>query len=476
MNGVMRLRTVAFQWLLAVGSLSCLAGCEPINVQPSSIDVEGRIRGQDGAFQPQEDAVISLRHDGTTATRISYRRGIGIQHVQSVRLAATASTGLPFSERWHLFHLTHDGQRPGSEPTFVDFTGDPGWVRSHQGNLAWLTLRKDDIALPSSTFDNFPASTLRSGGSVTLARVEDDDPVLPWTSTMCAATATLPLAATLRPLAAAGGGDCFDMQSLASLVLNQVALTVTDAARMQNARALSHSLAIVPHIETAATGGGATRPGIGFIYTTTLEPLVLGVGVGGFTGTLDLSVPITWVFGRLPPGNTVVTALDPITAPVLGTVLGNGPRITVRAVEGSISSAVAEQLRAGVLAGITAAPIPTGPGGIPIASFLDLLLTLTVLGNQPALPANFSVLAVPANQAVAGAPRNTAIRMGEITFSERTGVAPPLAGGRGARSVAIAGDGTVRVLDNINAAGTNVRVFSLPAPVEPLPFNLVVQR
>ena len=467
---------VPSELLILIGSVFFIAGCAPIQVLPPSIVVEGRISGQDGAHQPQPDTVISLSHDGTPGARTSYRRSIPIQDVKAASLTVTASTGLPFEEEWHLLHLSRAGQRPGAEPVFTDFTGDPGWIRSHKGNLAWLTLRKNDIALPSSNFSNFPAVSLRSGGALILSRVEDDDAVLPWISTVCNAAATLPLAATLRPLAPAGLGDCFDMQSLSSLLLNQIAIAVTEAALTQNARALSHTLAIVPHIATPGTAGAPARPGVGFIYNTTLEPLVFGGGTGSFTGTLDLSVPITWVFGRMPGNNSVVTALDPITAPVFGTVLANGPRITVTAVQGSLSANFAEQLRSGVLAAITAAPIPAGPAGIPINAFLDLLLVLTVLNGNSSLPADFSVLALPADRTVAGAPENTAIRMGEVTFNTRTGVAPALPGGVGARTVNIAGDGTAHVLVNLNAGGTTVRDFALPTPTEPLPFNLVIQR
>lgn len=453
------------------------AACAPLQVLPPSVVVEGRISGQDGAHQAVPDVVTTLTHDGTAAARTRYSRGIAIQDVESARLAMTASTGLPFAEEWHLLHLSRAGQRPGTEPVIVEFSSDPGFVRSHTGELAWLTVRKHDLALPSATFSSFPQVSLRSGGALILSRVEDDDPVLPWTSTACGGLATLPLTATLRPLAAPGGADCFDMQSLASLLLNQVAMAVTEAARTRNARAVSHALAIVPHIATPATGGAPTpRPGVGFVYRTTLEPMAGGVGLAPFTGTLTLSVPITWVFGRAPGSNTVQTALDPISVPLVDTVLGNGPRITVHAVDGSLSAAFAEQLRSGVLAAVIAAPIPTGPGGVPINSFLDLLLVLTVLENEPALPVDFSVLALPADRTVTGAPDNTALRMGEITFSTRTGVAPALPGGVGARTVAIAGDGTVRVLVNLNAAGTRVRSFALPEPTEPLPFNLVVQR
>lgn len=462
---------------IVIAVLALSGGCAPLQVQPAATTVEGRVRGQDGAHRDIADTVLALRHDATTTMRTLYRAAATQQHVRDLRLTMTAATGLPFAEEWHLLHLSRRAQRPGDDPVIVEFTGDPGFVRRHTGELAWVTIRRHDLALPSGSFAGFPPASLRPGGATVLARVEDDDPVLPWTSNACDPAATLPLAATLRALAPAGGGDCFDLQSLASTLLNQLAVTVSDGARTQGARAVSHALAIVPHVAVPATGGApAPRPGIGFIYRTTLEPVVAGTGVAPFTGTLTVSVPITWVFGRSPGDNGIATALDPITVALPGTVLANVERITVSAVDGSIASSFAGQLRAAIAAAVTAAPTPTGPGGLPLNSFIDLLLVLTVLADQPALPPDFSVLALPANRAVSGAPDNTALTMGAIAISERSGVTPALPGGTGARSVLLGAGGAVSVVVNLNAAGTRVRRFDLPLPGEPLPFDLVVLR
>jgi hypothetical protein len=458
----------AFLWLFASWCLLGLVGCKTIKVLPPSAVVEGRISGQNGIHQPVEDVLISLRHDGTSAGRNVYRPDIPIQSVQSARLAMSVGTGLPFPEQWHLLLLSRGNPRPGSDdrsPT--EFTEDPGWVRSHTGELAWLSLRRDELALPGSYYE-LPATSLRSGGALVLSRVEDDDPILPWISSDCVRLATLPLSATLRPLDVAGVGDCFDMQSIASLILNQLALTITEAVSAHPIRAVSHSVAIVPHI-TTPVDGRETRPAIGFIYRTTLEPLILGRGAGPLTGTATLSVPITWVFARVR--GSLETRLDPITLTAVG---NNTSRITVSAAPDSIASGFADQLRREVVNGISRMPTPTGPGGIPIDSYLDFLLERTVLSGDLRLPADFGVLALPTGN-VGFVPDTTALRMGEITFVDSDHSAPGLAGGRGARTVNIL-DGRVEVLVNLNRSGTRVRQFRLPTPSEPLPFKLVIQR
>jgi hypothetical protein len=53
-------------------------------------------------------------------------------------------------------------------------------MRQHLGDLVVLPLRKDDISLPSNDFDAFQPAQLRPAGAAWLARVEDNDPSIPW--------------------------------------------------------------------------------------------------------------------------------------------------------------------------------------------------------------------------------------------------------------------------------------------------------
>lgn len=455
-----------------VGAFVVLSACGPLAVQPPSVVVEARISGVDGNHQPIPDAVADLRHGTPGGPRTVYRRDLPVQHIESARLAATASTGLPFAEEWHLLQLSREGQRPGADPVLAEHTGDRGWVRSHTGDLTWVTLRKNDLSLPSDQFDAFPPVSLRPAGALVLTRVEDDDPVLPWTATDCAATTQMPLSATLRPVGTADGVDCFDLESLSSLLLDQLAVVVSHAARERSARARTHALSVVPFVPTPGGPSGPDAPGIGFVYRTTLEPVAGDSGLAPFTGTLTLSVPITLVFTRL--NGVVRTTLDPIGTALPGApVLVNAARVTVTAVDGSISDAFAGSLLAGVTAAVQTTALPTGPAGIPMLGFLDLLFGLTVLGGN--VPADFSVVALPADRTVAGAPDTTALRMGEIASSTRT-VDPGRPGGRGARRVFVGGDGRVRISENLNREGTRVRDSTLPLVQEALPFDLVAQR
>jgi hypothetical protein len=458
--------------LLAIAVLALLSGCGSIQTQPPSIDVSGRVSGVSGTGATVPDFVLSLAHtQPAPEPHLAFKGDPGIQDVRSISLAATASTGLPFAEEWHFIHISNSAQRPGGQPVILEFTGDPGWLRANVGDLAWLIVRKNDIALPSDTFSNFTSQPPHASGTTILARVEDDDPVLPWTRATCDATQAMPLSATLRPLAPAGGADCFDMQSLTSALLNNIAIAVTNALIARgDARATGHSIAIVPHVPSKPVAGGAPLPGFGFVYRTTLEPVVNSSGVGAFTGTLTVSVPITSHWRRTSTG-TLTSMLDPVLVFADQTMM-SPTRVTVNAVDGSISAAFANSVRTGVAAAVTAAPLPTGPGGIGLPAFLDLLFTLSMIQPSGGLPENFSLLAIPENRTLTGTPQNIAMTMGPIPFVNTT-LATPAPGGVGARTTAIVG-GAATVTQNLNAAGTSVRVFTMPAPTEPMPFRLVL--
>ena len=194
--------------------------------------------------------------------------------------------------------------------------------------------------------------------------------------------------------------------------------------------------------------------------------------MGSFTGPLKVSVPLTlhWVRNSLSGG--LILTIDPINSSE-GHTRVNANRVTVHANNGTITAVFAQSLRQTVSDAIATASLPQGPGGVPLTSFLELLFTESLVRPTGGLPANFSLLAVPENRAVPGAPQNIAMTLGPISITD-TSPATALPGGRGARTVATGVGGAVSVLLNLNAAGTSVRRFALPAPTEPLPFKLIL--
>lgn len=454
-------------WLLGGGCL---------NTQPKSIAVEGRVKGNNGNYQSLPDFTMSLSHtaDGTEP-HLLFRPEPGmLQDIKQVTLSATASTGLPFNESWHFICITHQGQRPGASPAIIEFSQEPGFIDRNVGEMAWLRIRKNDVHLPSDSFSNFAPASIREGGTCLLARVEDDDFVLPWHRAQGTALENMPLTATLRPLADAAGSDPFDMQSLTSTLLDNIAVIAADAAQDRSAHITEHRIAIVPHMPSTSDGSHDPLPGICFIYEGSMETVL---------GHLTLSVPLTVNWFRDVTGTLTVT-LDPLGAPALGQIQVNDKRVTVISSDADFIHNFGESIRQSVSSAITMATMPTGPGGIPITSFLALLFTESTIRPSGGLPSNFSLLAIPEDETVSGAPSNVAMKMSEITVTDLTlpvagglpcgiGAAAAVPGGRGARVVCTTGGG-VTILQNKNAAGTQVRRFDLPAPTDVLPFKLVL--
>ena len=449
-------------------------GC--FNTQPQSITVEGRVKGNNGNYQSLPDFTISLSHSAAgTEPRLVFKPEPGVlQDIKQVILSATTSTGLPFNESWHFISITHVGQRPGATPAIVQFSQEPGFLDRNVGEMAWLRIRKNDVHLPSDSFSNFAPASIRGGGTTLLARVEDDDFILPWNRPQGTPLENMPLTATLRPLADAGGSDPFDMQSLTSTLLNNIALIAADAAQDHSARITEHRIAIVPHMPSTSDGSHDSLPGICFIYEGSMETAL---------GRLTLSVPLTINWFRDATGGLTVT-LDPLGAPALGQTQVNDKRVTVTSTDADFVHNFGENIRQSVSSAITMAAMPTGAGGIPITSFLALLFTESMIRPSGGLPSNFSLLAIPQDETVSGAPSNVAMTMGEITVADLTlpvagglpcgiGAAAAVPGGRGARVVCLAGGG-VTIFQNKNAAGTQVRRFDLPVPTDVLPFKLIL--
>lgn len=446
--------------------LAVLAACQPLQVQPSSLAVEGRVLGVDGTGVAVPASVTALAHTQAPSPRLVYRRDAGIQDVNSIALAATASTGLPFSEEWHFLHITNQAQRPGADPLFLQFTGEPGFMDEHDGNLAWLVIRKNDIHLPSDSFSAFPAADLRASGCCVLARVEDDDPVLPWTVTDgCSNLSVVPFTSTLRVLGPATG-DCFDMQTLSSLLFNNIALAVANAAADNDARVNQHRLAIIPTLPVSS-GPGEPLPGFGYVYEADFEPIILGQPSGPFVGPLTIKIPIS--INWLRDANGFRLGVDPIA----GLTATNIPRITVYANEGTLSAGQANEIRTQIATAIAATPLPSGPGGMPFTAFLELFFTDSLAGPG-ALPTDFQLLALPSSRGVLGAPRNIAMSMGPIIVTDSVG--PGADGGVGAQTIVVGPGGSTVVFRNLNDDGTLLRTFIIPVPEEPMPFDLHLLR
>jgi hypothetical protein len=457
---------------VAVGLAGCGGSGGGLNIQPSSIVVQARAQGLNGLEHTAPDSILTLQHD-SSAQRPRVALGFAdIFKLQHLKLTATSSTGLPFPEEWHSLVIFHQTSQPGSsDPVPVVSSDERSFVENNRGNIAWLVIRHSDLTLPSDTFSNFTG--IPAGGVFVLARKEDADPAMPWTRNDSPdALSVMPLSASLRPLAPAGGSDCFDMQSFTSAIFNQIALAVEDRIQdFNNSPNLieslidvhvgEHRIYLIPHV----TEGNF--PGFGFIYEASLTANVVGL-----TGAhLTVSIPITFHWMRDSLSQRFTMNIDPLGPTLPGTELANVRRIAVSTTNGDLSEGFLNQLRTKITAGITGMSMPTGPAGLSFDGLLTAAFADFFLGTSGTLPQNFSVLALPENQAVSGTPTNLIMNMAALTVADTT-VTPGRPGGMGADTVALDSAGRAVVLRNKNAAGTAVRSFRFPAPNEMLPIKL----
>ncbi|MCC5859910.1 MAG: hypothetical protein JJT90_17265 [Ectothiorhodospiraceae bacterium] len=383
-----------------LASLMILAACAGgITLQDQSITVAGSHEGTDGTFQPVAPVVSTVTHvPGEQLPRVHYSRH-GMQNVQTVRLEATESTGLPLEEEFVFLSISRPAEQPGSAVTpILERTDVPGWIRAHIGDLAVLRIRKDDISLPQSDFSQFSAAALRPLGANWLARVEDDDRFLPWRRNVDeTACFPIPMQQTFVRPPDGQGEDCFDMETLTAMLLSQFAAAVSEGVvdadiPLIGLSATQHRMYVVPHLQA----GFADAPGFGFIYAVDVG-VTLGVGIAQAT----VYAPVSIHFRRNPPGPMpdFEIGIDPLGAPPPNAPWLNIPRITVMYEQGPINEVVAGQIRGVVVNALEEFTPPLiQAGGIEtdLEEALNFIFAVTMPRSSTSRPpVDHNVIALP---------------------------------------------------------------------------------
>ena len=405
---------------ILLSSLLLLLACQQ-GVQPPSISVKGEVHGKGPAGNSVAPDTLSLTHDPALAPlppRVAYHAATGIAGVDSLVLQATASTGLPFQEDFFLLNLSHE-----IEPGIGTVTDAPGWVRNHVGNLAIIPIRKDDITLPRNRFSAFNSTTPQWAGATWLARVENNDREIPWIISENAPNSfPLPLSQTLVAPPSGESSDRFDLQTLVTMFLANIAGDVTAAVMdmdlpVVSANANNHRVYVVPHVPFEATAA----PGFGLIYSVDVN-VRLGVQIGRMT----VYVPISFHFSRTG-GTNYEISVDPLSSISAGWV--NSDRVLVE-YGGLIPPNVAEDVRDGVLetfadfelpelpvATITSPDSTVTPVMTPFEDALALILSL-VAPNSSTVPADYNIIALPEVRATLSGPiSNLAVQMPFVTIT-----------------------------------------------------------
>ncbi len=438
---------LAGMWILLAVQLGC-----QLQTQEKRIVVEGRLEGQDGAFQPVDPTVLRLTHQqDEVRPRLVFLEGGGMQHLQKLTLEAVESTGLPFAEEFFLVSLSRAANRPGVPEPFQYRTNRPGWLLNHVGDLAVLPIRKDDVSLPTNEFNDFPAAQLRPAGGTYLARIENDDRHFPWfiSTADSARCVNLPLNLTLMAPPNGEATDCFDMQTLCGMFLTNFAVATTVAVTDLNLPLVqvsvgNHRLYVVPHM----TFGPDSTVGFGMIYAVNVAG-----NLGANLARAVVYVPISLHF-RI---GASTTEFDIFVDPLSG--LGSTPseninRVTI-AYNGVFGGIMAENLQSAITSTLSSFTLPpTAIGSTEEVLALGFSLAAPSPGSIPLN--DHSVIARPVQRSTVGQTiSNLALNLPGVTVTNLPGTPAPIA-------PSVLADGSVTLRQNFGGTMRDITI----APVQ----------
>ncbi len=464
--------------------LCFIAGCT--SIPDPRITVMGSLHGEDGAYMPVESVDLFVTHQPDVPLPRVDTELHGMQDLKSVSMSVSESQGFPFdNEEFAFLSLSRGVPRVGEEESVVvELTADNLWVRRHRGDLAVLRLRKDDVSLPTTEFDDFDAAGMRPAGASWLARLESDDRRIPWIIEPAAGNCTaVPLVASLSAPTAGQTVDCFDLSTLANMFFANLAVTVVEELDKADlpvpVSAGQHRFYLVPHLELE--GENDTYLGFGFLYEARISLNMIGAALATIKATVPISIHFVPVDppGANPPRLELL--IDPVGAPASTIPWANIDRVTVEYEDGPINGFLAEQVRQTVvdaLSGFVLPPVAVASTELTAGEALSLLISMTA--PRPAIvspyPDDFNVIALPEQRVTLDATlSNQVLSYGSVTtsvtYDNLAGPAAPDMTGTVVTAVDAAGRVTKTTM--INNTGTIRRVTTLFPVNRHTPFELV---
>jgi hypothetical protein len=296
---------------------------------------------------------------------------------------------------------------------------------------------------------------LRPAGAAWLVRVEDDDPTIPWF--IPANSANCQVIAPAMSMVAPPQGqnvDCFDFQTLASMVLATIALDVTEAAETAEipflpgatGAATNHRLHVVPYLPSPAGD-----PGFGLIYSVDIIVSMLGQQLAKTTIQVPISMYFSWD-GEF--------AIDPLS----GLMNSRNPaRVTATYGDGLFDEDAARRIRTNTVDALVDTMLPPLASGIAVEEGFLLLFNL-VSGRSPIAPEDFAIIALPEQRSTDNTTiTNNALSIPQVTRTVTTPATDDLTPG-----VTVNPDGTVTVIPSSVAT-----IFTIPRPTVHNQFKLV---
>lgn len=389
-----------------------------------------------------------------------------IDKLTQLRLWVRESYGVPMEESYVFLSLSRSV--PFLPEPLNEITNVPGWVKKHTGELGILRIEKDDQSFPDVLFSNFATPPeQRPAGAAWLARIEDDDRVLPFRRTpppgdpVPASFEPMPLVQT-RYLSPSGDSvDFFDVESLAGMLLANFAVDFSEGMFDESNESTklnieNHQMHVIPHLPSS-TGD----PGVGFIY----KARVTGSwnGIPGFDATVY--VPLSAVFKLAENDGDYLLDID-LFGPSNSDFLD---RVTIAPNNLTTLPGNMEKLRDSIVE--TLSNISTDLEGS-----LSYLLTLALEEQTNVVSlSDHSVIAVPEpSSTVSGLGSTLAISIKTVVVRELVLSPSGSTGVAGTTKVDVMNNGRLLVTKIKNDDGTIVRQFEIARPEIGTQFRIIL--
>lgn len=397
------MNTRLIQSLCLTALLALTAGCA--GGPSGSVTVEGTLTGTNAGSAAAAPTTLSLTHlYGASLRRVAEAPDPRIDNLTSMTLRIRSLTGGPFRDTFVLATVVTDPDPTESTGKNIRHDGDnPDWVRRRLGKLALLDLPVGDGSAGKSATRPLASGSPQSMGPAWLVRLEGGDPAIPWTidegDARCRAIA--PSASFVAP-PAGQTRDCFDLRTLAGMVLAHVAKAVTegldDGPLPSVVTATRHDLFIVPSLDSSSGSGGT---GFGFIYAAELRA---GERAGEPQATVYVPIDVHF----RPAVSPAQPGLEAVFAP-LGAApwspIGIG-RVTVAHGDRGIGAGLAREIRSIVVETLERAAIPpiaVDGAEVPAGQAIGRMIEAAAPQSAAARPysSNLDVVALPAQRASA---------------------------------------------------------------------------
>ena len=393
-----------FAILVMVLGLGLGAACTPL-APPTYLVTANLANSTD--IPLEKSLQIAYTGAANTATRLVASENMGFTYLQTANLSVTrGGTSIPNTDAYILQVISQPSAYVNQVPDGkISLAGDWGWMNAHSSDLFVLELQPTSLDDPT-TIATPNLDPRRGSVSAWLTVEEEDDPVLPFS--------VAPGSSGCQLIPFVSPADCFDVQSIATLLLSGVTNGLRTAVDPSNggpdpnplvrATKMDSSISFVPNIVHSGMNNATRRVrGVGFIIRLSFDARAAGgtgaigplpVDVGTPYHRVTVLVPIAIHFEDDGTGQLLVT-IDPVDLAGSLTASEMTPHIAVEVqnplgtpIDNAAGQAIADTVTGVVTAQLSASgPLADLASG-GLAAFFNLVRPTR------ALPANFDVVLI----------------------------------------------------------------------------------